>query len=150
MKTHRSPVSPITLGLSGLLLLGTGCSREERSEAGTKMREAYAESKAALTETWDKVKAYSFEKRDEFAASARSLGARMDSELSELRKNYSAERASAARKAAMEELRNSEADYKAKLGALGNATAATWDSAKQSVIAAWERLEASYRKARED
>ena len=50
----------------------------------------------------------------------------------------------------MTELKSSEADYKQKLHAMGNATAATWDSAKQNVIAAWDRVQASYLKARAD
>ena len=50
----------------------------------------------------------------------------------------------------MAELKNSEADYKEKLAALGTASADTWDSAKQNVILAWDRLEVSYRKARAD
>jgi hypothetical protein len=48
----------------------------------------------------------------------------------------------------MEELKNAEADYKEKLKALGNATADTWESAKQNVILAWRRLQAAYYKAR--
>ena len=47
----------------------------------------------------------------------------------------------------MEELKNAQADYKEKLAALGSATASTWESAKNNVIAAWDRLEAAYRKA---
>ena len=68
--------------------------------------------------------------------------------MSELRANYSDATASASRKAAMAELKDSEADYKAKLDALGTATADTWDSAKQNVIASWDKLQASYFKAK--
>ena len=50
----------------------------------------------------------------------------------------------------MDELKNADANYKEKLAALGNASADTWDSAKQNVIAAWDRLQASYAKARAD
>ena len=59
-------------------------------------------------------------------------------------------KASASRKAAMEELKKSEADYKTKVSALGDATEATWDSAKQNAIASWDRLQAAYYKARAD
>jgi hypothetical protein len=48
----------------------------------------------------------------------------------------------------MAELKSNEADYKSKLDALGHASAATWDSAKQNVIASWDKLQASYYKAR--
>ncbi len=103
-----------------------------------------------MANAWDSVKSYTFEKRDDFRASAKSMSASMDAKISEVRANYSEAKASASRKAAMNELKDSESDYKAKLDALGNATAATWDSAKQNVIAAWDRLEASYKKARAD
>jgi hypothetical protein len=48
----------------------------------------------------------------------------------------------------MEELKNSESNYNEKLAALGTATADTWDSAKQNVISAWDKLQAAYDKAR--
>jgi hypothetical protein len=48
----------------------------------------------------------------------------------------------------MDELKNSEADYKAKLEALGTATGDTWAAAKNNVVLAWDRLQASYHKAR--
>ena len=42
----------------------------------------------------------------------------------------------------------SEADYKAKLDALGTASSDTWSAAKDNVVLAWDKLQASYRKAR--
>jgi predicted pyridoxine 5'-phosphate oxidase superfamily flavin-nucleotide-binding protein len=74
----------------------------------------------------------------------------MEAKMSELRANYSEAKASASRKAAMAELKDAEADYKEKLAALGSATADTWDSAKQNVIASWDKLQAKYDKARAD
>ena len=128
----------------------TGCSKAERTEASAKAKDAYQDSKAAVVDAWGDVKSFTFEKRDDFSKNAKALHAKMDSQLSELRANYSEAKASASRKAAMAELKNSEADYKEKVAALGNATADTWDSAKQNVIAAWDRLQASYYKARAD
>jgi hypothetical protein len=74
----------------------------------------------------------------------------MDVRMSELHANYSEAKASASRKAAMAEIKDSEVAYKEKLEALGTATADTWDSAKQNVILSWDRLQASYYKARAD
>ena len=68
--------------------------------------------------------------------------------MSKLRAEYSDATASASRRAAMKELKDSEADYKEKLAAVGNATADTWASARDNVIASWDRLQASYAKAR--
>ncbi len=78
------------------------------------------------------------------------MTAKLDAEVSELQASYAADKASASRQAAMEELKNSRAELGEKLAALGSATADTWDSAKASVIAAWDRTEAAYKKAKAD
>lgn len=142
------PVALLTASLTALAF--TGCSKEDRNEASDKTKEAYQDSKAAMTDAWGDVKSYTYEKRSDFSASAKAMSAKVDSQISELHANYSEANASASRKAAMAELKNSEADYKAKLDALGSASADTWDSAKQNVIAAWDKLQASYYKARAD
>lgn len=126
----------------------TGCSKQDRTDAGTTAKEVVADTKAAVSNAWDDVKSFSFDKKSDFEKSAKALSSKMEAQMSEVRANYSEAKASASRKAAMAELKDSEANYKEKLAALGNATAATWDSGKQNVIAAWDRLEASYRKAR--
>ena len=140
------PVALLAISLSALAF--AGCSKHDRNEAGDKVKDAYDDSKAAVANAWDNVKSYSFDKKNDFTANAKAVSSKMDSQVSELRANYSEASASASRKAAMAELKDSEADYKAKLDALGNATADTWDSAKQNVIASWDKLQASYYKAR--
>lgn len=132
------------------LLLFPACSRSDRSDAKAQIKDAYEDTKAAMANAWDKVKTHTYEKRGDFTANAKALTSRMESDLSKLRADYSDAKASASRRAAMEELKNSEADYKAKVSALGDATEATWDSAKQNVIASWDRLQAAYYKARAD
>lgn len=132
------------------LTAGFGCSKKERVEVGDKAKTVYSDSVASMGRGWDNVKSFSFEKRDDFRASAKALSSTMDSKIQEVRTNYSEAKASASRKAAMNELKDSESNYKTKMDALGNATADTWDSAKQNVIAAWDRLEAAYNKARAD
>lgn len=131
-------------------LIFSGCSKRDRAELKTNTQEAYADTKDALANGWEKVKSYSFEKRDEFTASAKALSSDMEAKASKLRADFSEAKASAHRSAAMEELKNAEADYQQKLAALSQATAATWDSAKNNVIAAWDRLVAAYHKARAD
>ena len=104
----------------------TGCSKSDRTEASAKVKEVYKDTKAAVVDAWGDVKSFTFEKKDDFSKSAKALSAKMDSQLSELRADYSEAKASASRKAAMAELKNSEADFKEKMGALGTATADTW------------------------
>ena len=149
MKTPR--FVSLALLASGLaVLISTGCSRQDRADATAKVKEGYQDSKNAVVDAWGDVKSFTFDKRDDFNRNAKALSAKMDSQLSELRANYSDAKASASRRAAMDELKSSEADYHAKLDALGSATADTWDSAKQNVIASWDKLQASYYKARAD
>ncbi|HEX2853929.1 MAG TPA: hypothetical protein VHO24_11875 [Opitutaceae bacterium] len=145
-------ISPrfISLAALGAAVALAGCSKQTRSDASAAASGAYNDTKAAMSNAWDDVKGYTFDKKNDFEASAKAMASKMDAQVSEVRANYSEAKASATRKAAMEELKNSEANYKEKVSALGSATSATWDSAKQNVILAWDRLQASYHKARAD
>jgi hypothetical protein len=151
MKTTavRSRFLPV-LAAGLFTLTYTSCTKSERADASAKTGEVVADTKDALSQGWDNVKSFSFEKRDEVRAHAKALTAKMDVRMSELHANYSEAKASASRKAAMAEIKDSEVAYKEKLEALGTATADTWDSAKQNVILSWDRLQASYYKARAD
>jgi Skp family chaperone for outer membrane proteins len=136
------------LGLAALTVVG--CNKQDRAELKTSAENAYADTKEAVANGWDKVKSYTFEKRNDFTAHAKALSADMDAKASKLRADFSETQASASRKAAMDELKNAEADYRQKLAALATASADTWDAAKNNVIAAWDRLQAAYYKARAD
>jgi hypothetical protein len=159
MQMSRSRVAVGAVAVAALLVLNAaGCSREKRADATSKAkdamaetrdraREVYADSKAAVTSAWDDLKSYSYEKRAEFTAATKVKAAEMRAEASRLRAEYSDAKASASRKAAMTELKNSEANYQQKLDALGDATEATWESAKNNVISAKDRLEVALRNA---
>lgn len=138
----------LSIGLGALAL--AGCSKSERAEAQAGIKDAYQESKAAVADAWSDLKTYSFEKRTEFTAHTQAMAAKLDAEVSALQAGDAAKKASASRQAAMAELKDARADLSTKLDALGSATADTWASAKAAVIAAWERTEAAYRKARAD
>jgi hypothetical protein len=149
MNIHRRCfLQAASLAVASLCLLATGCSKHDRAEVSAAAKDTYEETKAMAADAWASVKSFTFEQRDQFTLQAKSLSAKMNAQVSKVRADYSDEKASAARKAAMEELKNSETDYKQKVDALGSATAATWDSAKQNTIAAWDRLQAAYYKAR--
>lgn len=150
MKTSPTRFAALAAFIALLGFTVTACSRQDRASVKASTKEMVADTKDAFSNAWDSVKAHTWEKRDGFSANAKALSSKMDANLSELHANYSEAKASASRKAAMAELKSSDADYRQKVDALGQATADTWDSAKQNVIAAWDRLEASYRKARAD
>jgi hypothetical protein len=126
------------------------CTKQDQQRVSDAATRAYEDTKAAAARTWDSIKANTWDKRDDFTAKAKAMTAKMDEQVRALQAERSDAKASASRKAAMEELRNSEADYHRKLEALGTATADTWESAKQNVILAWDKLQAAYYKARTD
>jgi len=152
MKNHSSTVFSISLLVTGLACGAalSGCSKGDREEAKATVKDSYAESKAATAKAWADVKDHTWEKRSDFTAGVKAVTSKLDADVSQLRADYSEAKASASRKSAMAELKDSEANYKEKMNAMGNATAATWDSAKKNVTLAWDRLEASYYKARSD
>ncbi len=131
-----------------LAALSLACSKANRNEIADKTKDAYQDTKAAVAKGWDDLKSYSFDKRSDFSRTVKSYEAQFDADASKLRAEYSEANASASRKAAMQELKDSEANYKEKLAAVGNASADTWAAARDNVILAWDRLQASYQKAR--
>jgi hypothetical protein len=151
MKTTSTVILLSATFMAGLSAFGlSGCNKSERSEAGDKAGEIASDTKDAMNHGWDSVKSFTFEKRDDFRANGKAISSKWDARMSELHASYSDAKASASRKAAMAELKHSEAAYKEKLESLGTATADTWDSAKQNVISSWDHLQASYYKARAD
>ena len=134
---------------SGLALVAfAACSPEKRETLADKSKDAYQDTKAAVAQGWDNVKDFTFEKRSDFSAQLKARQTGFEADVSKLRADYSEAQASASRKAAMQELKDSEADYHQKLAALGDATADTWTAGRDNVVAAWDRLQASYAKAR--
>lgn len=146
-KYHRHLITAFFTAGCALLFL-SACSKGDREEISDHTKEAYRSTKEAVSQGWQDLKSFTFEKRDAFTAQLKAQRARLEAEASAMRAEYSEAKASASRRAAMDELKNAESDYRAKLGALGNATAATWEAARDDVAAAWDRLQAAYAKAR--
>lgn len=137
-----------TLAVTALAVVG--CSKSDRAVAKADVKDAYHDTKAAVADGWSDLKDFTYEKRSDFSLRTAALTAKLDADTASLKADYAGAKASASRSAAMDELKNSRADLDTKLAALGNATADTWASAKAEVIAAWERTEAAYKKARAD
>jgi hypothetical protein len=140
----------VPLACLAALALFPGCSKSDTDSATAKVKDAYQDSKDAIVDTWKDVKSYTFEKRSDFSTEAKAQMAQVDANVARLQAKEADSQASASRKAAWDDLKSSEADYKSKLDALGTATADTWDSGKQNVVSAWDHVKASYDKARAD
>jgi hypothetical protein len=159
VKHAPSALLNLTVALAGTALIGAGCSKADRADATSTLKEAAHDTKVAtqevahdagvaITDAWEGVRNYAFDKRSDFSKQATAVGARMEAQVSALRTEQSEAQASESRGAAMDELRDSQADFNDKLAALGTATADTWDAARNNVILAWDRLDAKYQVAR--
>ena len=148
-------LAALSLALCALLISGCKDSKKEEVKEATD-KAVHATQKAvdragsAMSNAWSDIKDYTVEKKADFSAGAKAMSAKLDAQISELRADYAEAKASASRKAAMEELKNSRANYDDKLAALGRASADTWEAAKRDVISAWDRVESAYRKAKSD
>jgi len=146
----KNPILLTSLTVAVLSVSLIACSKSTSEKVSDKASHAYETSKTAVVDTWHDVKAYSFEKSDDFKQRAEAISSDLDAKISKLKTEASEAKASASRSAVMDELKNSRADLSAKLAALGTATADTWESAKSNVITAAKRVEAAYDKARAD
>jgi CHASE3 domain sensor protein len=156
MKPHLNTLgSFVAFALALSVLLTAGCKESKKAEikevtdkAVQATQKAVDKAQVAMSNAWSDLKGYTIEKKADFTAGAKAMSSKLDAQVSELRANFAEAKASARRKEAMEELKNSRAHYEEKLAALGRASADTWEAAKLDVIAAWNKVEASFHKAK--
>ena len=113
MKTTTASTLSFAVLAAGLFSFGlAGCNKSDRSDVSATAKDMVSDSKDAMSHGWDNVKTFTFDKRDDFQADAKALTSKWDAQMSELHANYSEAKASASRKAAMAELKDSDAAYK--------------------------------------
>jgi len=149
MKTYTTR-SLLTAGLAIAALGLAACSDRDRAEIKSDTSQAVDRAQAAMSNAWADVKDFSYDKKEDFVASSKAMTAKLDAEISELRAKYAGAKADASREAAWNDLTSARADFDQKMSALGRASADTWEQAKRETIAAWDRVEAAYKKARAD
>lgn len=145
MTMNKTTSLTIAIALGSIALIG--CSERSRDKAADTADSMYHDTKAAVSDSWDGIKDYTYEKKSDFVDRSKAVSADLEAKVSKLQAEYAESKASASRKAAMEELKDADADFKDKMSALGDASADTWSSAKADVIHAWDRVEAAYKKA---
>lgn len=104
---------------------------------------------AMAADTWDQIKSYSTEKKNEAVAYGRKLVRQTDRGIKEL--DRKASKASGEAKAQFQsdvkELKAKRAEASKKLDQMGKATNAAWDEAKNGFADAYKDLQESYEKA---
>lgn len=98
----RKPSHPLNvltvLTLSAVSLAAWGCSKSDRDTASDKVADAYHDTKAAVADSWDSVKDYTFEKSSDFKARAEAVSSDLDAKIAKLQSSFAAEKASARRR----------------------------------------------------
>jgi hypothetical protein len=125
-------------------------TRDAMNRAADNTRDAMNRAGNAIENSWNGFKDATFERKNDFTQHAQSMKSRTEAEIAEIKAEASSANASASRKAAWEQIKSDQANFDQKMNALGRASKDTWQQAKQETIAAWEKLEASIRKARAD
>jgi hypothetical protein len=118
--------------------------------AGPAVAQSTASSVGAKAgETWEAVKDYTVEKKDDAVAFGRKVVAETDTKIKELeaRAAESTGEVKAAHERNLKELRAKREQAAAKLDDMGKATAGAWEATKQGVGNAFRELGHAYDKA---
>lgn len=153
MKTFR-----LALACSFTALTVIACSKAGQNKTAETLPVVVAPAPApvlapppapASTDNADRMKAYTFEQRDAFKSLVTELTAQTAATGAEMNLGYNSMLASPERRAAMEALARSAADFSAQAHALDNVSAETWDSIKSALVTSWQNHAGALAKARE-
>lgn len=157
----------LSLKIMALTLLGsaafivTGCSDQRTAKetaqdtvAATKetakdtvnaTKDIATDVKNVAVNTWDSIKNYTYEKKSDFADGIDRLAQATDEKIKAL-----PEKTSGARATAVQEYQDARAALKSSLTDLREASADTWDAAKEKTNQAWKRVQAAYENAKDN
>jgi hypothetical protein len=152
MKTTPSLLLFATLSSA---LLGSGCAKSDdfkQAAQSTKVaaKELAADVKAAAVDTWDSVKDYAYEKREDFAAGLDRMTAKRDAEIQAMNAQLTGlpEATAKQREHAVKEYNEARTYLKSQLEHLRTGTADTWAATKEKAAASWQAVEAAFEKVK--
>jgi cell envelope opacity-associated protein A len=104
---------------------------------------------ALAADSWDNVKSYTVEKKDEAMAYGKKLVRQTDREIKDLERKAAktSDEVKANVQSDVKELKVKRKEAAQKLDAMGKATGAAWDDAKDGFADAYKDLQDSYHKA---
>jgi hypothetical protein len=153
MKTTNSLLLIAALSPAAILLSScakTDSVQQTAQDAKTAAKEMVADVKATASNSWDSIKEYTYEKRDDFAASLDRMAAKHDSAIQEMNAKLKGLPDAAARERdhAVKEFNEARVELKSQLANLNKSTAETWADAKEKAAKSWQRVQAAYEKVK--
>jgi hypothetical protein len=143
---------------SAALLLSSGCSRSDDSTTTVQTTRpdgstatvvvSDANATVGVSDSWDRIKDFTYEKRADFSAGIDRMSKDMDDRTATFRAKVAGapDAASRDRDGAMKEYDDARADLRSKRTDLDNATADTWADAKAKTAESWKNTKAAYDK----
>ena len=110
---------------------------------------AFLARPAMAADTWDNVKSYTIEKKNEAVSYGKRLVRNTDREIRSLERkaSQSSDEVKANVQSDVKELKAKRAEASKKLDEMGKASGAAWDEAKNGFADAYKDLQQSYEKA---
>jgi hypothetical protein len=127
--------------LSPVAILQTGCNKDDNVTSTPSVG-----VKDTASDSWDTIKNYTYEKRDEFVAGFDRMTLKMDDDQRAANAKITGLSAAAAqeRDGANKAYDAARADLKANLAALSASSADTWAAAKDKVAQSWQSVKDAY------
>ena len=151
MKHTRSHLFLSVLGTVAVLL--SSCSKNDSVQTVAQNTKAAAKDitadiKAVALDSWDSIKNYTHDKREDFAAGLERMAAKHDAELAALNAKLTGlpDAAAKQRDHAVKDFKEARANLKSELASLRAGTADTWAEAKESAAQSWQRVHAAFEK----
>ena len=153
MKTSHSLLLIAALSPAAILL--SGCAKADAVQQAAQTTKAAAKDivadvKTAAVDSWDSIKDYTYQKRNDFADTLNRMASKYDADIREMNAKVKdlPEAAAEERDRALKEFNEANIYLKSLLMDLRTGTADTWDNAKKKVAEAWEHVQAAYEKVK--
>ena len=153
MKTTNSLLLIAALSPAAILLSScakTDSVQQTAQDAKAAAKEMVADVKTAASDSWDSIKEYTYDKRDDFAASLDRMAAKHDGSIQAMNAKLKGlpDAAAKERDSAVKEFNEARAELKSQLVDLNKCTADTWADAKEKAAKSWQRVQAAYEKVK--
>ena len=153
MKPTRSLL--LLAALSPAFILLTACGKSDPVQPAAQnttatAKELVADVKTTASDSWDSIKDYTYEKREDFSASLDRLAAKRDAEIQELNSKVTGlpDATAKQRDRAVKEFNEARSYLKSQLTDLRTGTADTWADAKEKAAQAWQKVQTAYDKVK--
>jgi len=141
--------------LSPAAIFFSGCAKSDDAKTIAQNTEATAKDvatdvKTGAVDSWENIKDYTYDKREDFAAGLDRMSDKKDAEIQAINAKLAGlpDDAAKARDRTVKDYNEARADLKIRLAELRSATADTWVAAKEKVSEGWQRVDAAYDKVK--